>query len=219
MIDFELLENEVRNCDKVFIDTSALMNEGALLELIDYLEMPLMEQKKKIIVPDDVWMELMKFLSSGTEDKKEKACRAVDLLWQYRNIFNTNTEIGFELRREKPFTDKALLIEFLKNKSYFKQLMISSDKGLIADALDINDLRSYQGREVTAFYLDQTGRHKLYKHSIKADRDPVRQVQAVFNRNQTKDASVPEKKGWAIAGAALGLAAALTSGFWLGRTL
>lgn len=183
MNKYEGLKQEILENDLILIDTCSVMNTKALEEFVDNLEMFLMENRKKIIVPDAVWGELLKHIDTSCAEKQEKALQATTIISLHRHIFQVDIMKGHTGQNKYCFADKELLLSIIKNKNRFRQLLISSDKDLIDDTLKINDQKSYLGKTISTYYFDQFGNSVFRKPENSCFGAGVKKVTAVFNKS------------------------------------
>ena len=71
------------------LDTSVAMDDQ-FKNLVDSIEMPLMENRRKIIVKNAVWAELLRHLGSNDPIKQQRATTAVEIIGMHNNIFEIN---------------------------------------------------------------------------------------------------------------------------------
>lgn len=64
MTNQEYIEELVKNVDKVYLDTSSLMNDG-FEAFIKKIEKPLIRTNKKLTIPHDVHLELIRHQRYG----------------------------------------------------------------------------------------------------------------------------------------------------------
>ena len=157
MKDFSREKKILSVNDVILIDTSAIMDYEGLRKLVDDIELPLMEMKKKIIVPKVVWMELNRHINSTNNDKQAKACHALDIICMHPNIFLIGDDNLDQEEMMRAFADAELLSQLTKNKAQYGQLLITNDKKLSRDAFDLNNLESCMGHRINVCYIANNG--------------------------------------------------------------
>ena len=213
MNSFERLKDEIKENERIYIDTCSVMNKTAFYLFTDQMELLLLEQRKKIIISASVWNELMKHLNSKDPEKQDLAVHAVDTICLHRNIYNIEGEETIQEGYHGSFADKELLLNMIKNKNRFKQLLISSDKDLIEDALNINNQRSYLGKTVTVCYLDQFGDYQIQKPGDTNKQSEKIKTNSFFNEvDHLQRWRIP---GW-IKAIGIGSMAGAAAGFFVG---
>jgi rRNA-processing protein FCF1 len=151
------IKHLLENNDLIYIDTATLMNTESLKRFLEHYEKVFCECKKQILVPESVCQELIRHINSKDVTKSSKAINALSLIRAYNNVFsiedsNLTTE---EIRRA--FADQDLLVRLAQGLRYNRQLLITNDRGLSQDALDLNDLVSCKGKHVSVCFLTYSG--------------------------------------------------------------
>ena len=70
----------------IMLDTSVAMDEQ-FRSFVETVEMPLLESRRKIIVKNSVWAELLRHLGSNDLVKRRRATVAVEIIGLRQNIF------------------------------------------------------------------------------------------------------------------------------------
>ena len=79
--------SQIITADRIYIDTSALMNSEELEILIKRIRIPLMQEEKKIFVSRAVCLELARHLESTDERKQQLALQAFEVLAANQEVF------------------------------------------------------------------------------------------------------------------------------------
>lgn len=153
----EFVRTTFSQYELIIIDTSAIMDYMGLSKLVNAIELLLMEMNKKILVPKVVWMELNRHLNSKKIDKQKKACHALDIICMHPNIFSIEDDYVDYDEMMRAFADAELLSQLTRNKSQCGQLLITNDKKLSRDALDLNNLESCLGHRIEVCYISNAG--------------------------------------------------------------
>lgn len=157
MTNLEYVTSLVKNNDKIYIDTSALMNVEELELLVRSMREILWAEDKHIIVPRAVCMELLRHLDSSDSRKREIVLKILEIFCRNENAFSIqNTDLENE-DFMKAFADAKLLAELTENKSSCKQLLITNDRKLGRDAYELNKLESCKGHIIKVCYLNRLG--------------------------------------------------------------
>lgn len=157
MNNLEYVTSLIKTNDRIYIDTSALMNVEELEILAENIQEILVSEEKKIIVPRPVCMELVRHFESSDERKRNIALKVFDVFCKYDRVFSVqNSEIE-DTDIMKVFADAKLLAELTENKSSCKQLLITNDRKLGHDAYDLNKLESCKGHIIKVCYLNKFG--------------------------------------------------------------
>lgn len=157
MNNLEYVTSLIKSNDRIYIDTSALMNVEELELMAENIQGILLSEEKKIIVPRAVCMELVRHFESSDERKRCIALKVFDVFCKYDHVFSVqNSEIE-DTDIMKVFADAKLLAELTENKSTCKQLLITNDRKLGHDAYDLNKLESCKGHTIKVCYLNKLG--------------------------------------------------------------
>ncbi len=158
MTNLEYVENLVSVNDKIYIDTSSLMNVEGLEEFVENYNDIFMDYQKGIIVTREVCLEIVKHLSSTNIDKQRKAKNVVKIFKYHSNLFIFEDENLNGLEAGKAFADSELLSRMTKEKTEFRQLLITNDKKLSLDAYNLNSLNSCKGQQIMVCYINGNGK-------------------------------------------------------------
>lgn len=146
--------------EKIYIDTSTLMEVNGLRMFIETVRPICIANGYRVIVTDSVCNELEKHIHSNNEFKKSKATEAMLLVCQNTDVFQIEDIASRRLREEKfinTFADPELIKEILSNKFKHTQLLITNDRRLSSDVYDLNTFESCKGKRITVCYLNVSG--------------------------------------------------------------
>lgn len=191
----------------IYIDTSAMMNSVRFEHFILRAKPYLVSYHKKLILADDVWLELKRHLGSVLPEKREKASKAIQLINDNRFLFDFTDKEYSEEDIDRAFADKELLAELTFNKQDFTQLLITNDIHLEDDAYNLNKQASCQGHLVRVCYLNQNGGLQKYDSTTSMKSENVEktesQAESAYPAMQQQEAQVKSKDGWKIFGASM----------------
>lgn len=163
-----LLNNEM-----IYVDTSILMNASWLKKYLEINYLFLLENHLKIIVIREVMFELIKHLHSDSIRKQKLAKEAINLLKENIEVFEIECiqEIHLFNTNEYIFADPILLSRLLEKRINYRQILITNDKDLVFDALNLNKSASCFGYEVYVFELCKNGEliNMTFEENGKAD--------------------------------------------------
>lgn len=199
----------------IYVDTSTLMNYESLSRFVDSYELTLMELRKKIYVSYVVWAELNRNLNSFDGEKQLRASQALTIICMHRKVFFIDDGYVDPEEMMQAFADPELLSCLTKNKTRCNQLLITNDKKLGHDALDLNDLESCQGYRIDVCHLMPSG--DLVMTAPAPRKEGLPPVPEVIVKEVEKPViiseSEPGKGIWRL----LSYSAALFGGFAIGK--
>ena len=143
-------------CKKWFIDTSALMETSKIDMFVDKKDQ-IMSRGIEIIVLDAVIKELNKHLKSNNILKSRCAGHALDLIYDNPDLFDVweNIDIGCPLNRKHADCIILSYMELLRTES--SQLVITEDKELSIDLINLSQSKSSKGFKVYACAISSDG--------------------------------------------------------------
>ncbi len=172
MTNLEYTISLIRDMDKIYIDTSALMNVEELELLLNRMKGILLRENKFITVPRAVCLELARHLQSTDKSKINLVLRVFEILSYHDKVFIVNNGNLNEFDVLKAFADAKLLAELTENRSECKQLLITNDKKLGHDAYDLNNLESCKGHQIKVCFINHVG--ELHKcECVRQDYKPI----------------------------------------------
>lgn len=174
-------ENQV-----IMLDTSVAMDDQFKI-FVDAIEMPLMENRKKIIVKSAVWSELLRHIGSSDPVKQRRATTAVDIIGLHHNIF----EIGdSEVNAEKilrAFADAEFLADLMIHKSCYTQALLTNDKKLCRDANKLNEQESCLGKQISVYNLNAYGNIEYCPYESEVDNEENKNPESIVYKGVPKE--------------------------------
>lgn len=197
----------IANNQLIYIDTSAMMNSYRFEHFIIRVKPFLVSYHKKLILADEVWLELKRHLGSPLPEKREKASKAIQLINDNRSLFDFTDKEYSEEDMDRAFADRELLAELTFNKQDFTQLLITNDINLEDDAYNLNRQASCQGHLVRVCYLNQNGGLQNYDSTTSMKSENVEknepQAEPAHLAMQQQETQIKSKDGWKIFGASM----------------
>ena len=157
MTNREYVEDLLALNEKIYIDTSSLMNDTELGTFSVQYQDIFGSLDKKIIVTREVCLEIVRHLSSKNIEKQEKAKSVILLFKNYSNLFIFEDKDLKQSEVSSAFADSELLSRITKDKSKHSQLLITNDKNLSVDAYKLNKLYSCKGKKIMVCFIDNLG--------------------------------------------------------------
>lgn len=157
MTNREYVEDLLALNEKIYIDTSSLMNDTELGRFLVQYQDIFEALNKKIIVTREVCLEIVRHLSSKNIEKQEKAKSVILLFKNYSNLFIFEDKDLKQSEVGSAFADPELLSRITKDKSKHSQLLITNDKNLSVDAYKLNKLYSCKGKKIMVCFIDNLG--------------------------------------------------------------
>lgn len=141
----------------IYIDTASLMDVAELSQFIQNCEDIILNENRRIIVPQAVCLELARHLDSKYQDKRDKAIRVLELLKEHQDIFEVRNQGLDEDEVYRAFADAEILAELTRNKKNNSQLLITNDRALSADAFELNNQGSCHGHRIMVCFINKSG--------------------------------------------------------------
>ena len=157
MTNREYVEDLLALNEKIYIDTSSLMNDTELGRFLVQYQDIFEALNKKIIVTREVCLEIVRHLSLMNIEKQEKAKSVILLFKNYSNLFIFEDKDLKQSEVSSAFADSELLSRITKDKSKHSQLLITNDKNLSVDAYKLNKLYSCKGKKIMVCFIDNLG--------------------------------------------------------------
>lgn len=157
MTNREYVEDLLALNEKIYIDTSSLMNDTELGRFLVQYQDIFEDLNKKIIVTREVCLEIVRHLSLKNIEKQEKAKSVILLFKNYSNLFIFEDKDLKQSEVSSAFADSELLSRITKDKSKHSQLLITNDKNLSVDAYKLNKLYSCKGKKIMVCFIDNLG--------------------------------------------------------------
>lgn len=138
---------------KIMIDTCSLMHDkcsSVILALLPALE----KHGKKLLVPEKVITELYKHRGSRSDQAKAaSANRALRMLQMLRE----HGCLSIRGERTDNFADNAFYVALSQYRTEYHMLLITQDRGLTRDVLQLNQMRSVRGHPIEVMYVNGRG--------------------------------------------------------------
>lgn len=157
MTNREYVEDLLALNERIYIDTSSLMNDTELGRFLVQYQDIFEALNKKIIVTREVCLEIVRHLSLKNIEKQEKAKSVILLFKNYSNLFIFEDKDLKQSEVSSAFADSELLSRITKDKSKHSQLLITNDKNLSVDAYKLNKLYSCKGKKIMVCFIDNLG--------------------------------------------------------------
>ena len=145
--------------DRVYIDTSTLMNYDPLRLFLGRYE----HRGLKIIMPASVRLELARHIDSGIPDKAEKSLGCIRVMDEYPGLIVLDGGILPEDLMYSTHADREILAMLTRDKGRYRQLLITNDSDLAADALALNSQLSCPGNEVSVRRINRKGKLRPFR--------------------------------------------------------
>lgn len=139
---------------KTFIDTCSLLSPG-YPKIENDLFRCLHEAGEKLIVPMSVINELNKLSIRGDNDLVKNAKYALTSLatWQQRNLVIIRGE-----ETDNKLADNVFLVQFTRFRDKYNLTLITQDRGLATDILNLNKLASQSSKHrIAVFFITDSG--------------------------------------------------------------
>lgn len=176
---------------KIYLDTSAAMHYVGFKEFVKQVEATLQESEKKIIVMKVVWLELIRNYNSVDKIKAEAANQAISIISSHRDIFEIEDEEIFQYEMEHAFADKVLLSSLILERTDASILLITNDRMLSKDALEINHQSSCHGHKISTCFIADNGN---LLPGFAADNDKHNVEPEIIVKEVVKVVNVPVEK-------------------------
>jgi serine/threonine protein kinase len=154
----EWLEKIIADRFKIFVDTCSLLDPKASSFWVHVIPL-LRKYQSAIIVPLRVIDEIRKHKSASDKDLADAAVEVE------KNLIVLKNEGFIEIRGEKSdkFADNVFLTVFTKFRQEYNLLLITQDRNLALDILNLNNIKSVNGKRVLACKINRYG----YLNTIK----------------------------------------------------
>ena len=148
----------VNNNAEIILDTSTAMQYESFSKFVKENERNIEASGKKIQVINAVWLELIRHYNSRNKEKAEAANQAIAIISSHRNIFKIDEGDGISQDEMNcAFADREILSKLILDKTGESILLITNDKKLSNDALEINYQTSCRGYKISTSYLSDEG--------------------------------------------------------------
>ncbi|WP_077619726.1 protein kinase domain-containing protein [Bacillus sinesaloumensis] len=153
---------------KLFVDTSTWMTPHASGFMEKKLTTVLQASSKQIIVPLRIIQEVNKMMDHDDREKRHRGKAAGKLLQTYLNqglasVFGDKSD---------PFADQTFLYVFQQFRVKYNLALITQDRGLAHDILNLNNQQAVQGKRIYAFRVNEAGNLEEWNFERSAPRPP-----------------------------------------------
>lgn len=154
------IQDLVRNY-KLFIDTSTWMTPQARGFLEEKLMSVFLGSGRQVILPQRIVQEVNKMMKHEDREKRHKAKDAGNLLRLYlgqgiASVYGNKND---------PFADQTFLYVFQQFRVKYNLALITQDRGLAHDILNLNQQQAVQGKRIYAFRVNESGNLDEWKFS------------------------------------------------------
>jgi len=149
--------------DIIYIDTCSLMQSENTENVIEAIRPYLLAVNKKILITAPVSHELMKQKIRKKEPTVHLAEKAYEIIEKYSDVFTLEDCENSKKEIFAAFADPTLIARMTVNKEHHSQLLITNDKKLSVDALNINTLKSCKGKPVNVYSISESGELEEFK--------------------------------------------------------
>lgn len=184
--------NFIKNNEEIILDTSAAMHYKGFSIFVKEHEKELEYTGKKIQVVKAVWLELIRNYNSHDKEKEDAASHAISIISSHRNIFEIEDEEVFQYKMEHAFADKDILSKLTLDKTESRILLITNDRMLSKDALEINKQSSCKGFEISTCFVADNG--MLFPGFASERRGRMQKEPIVQIKEVVKIKEVPQKE-------------------------
>ena len=153
----------VENSDIIYIDTCSLMQSENTESVIEAIRPYLLAVNKKILITAPVSHELMKHKIRKKEQTIHLAEKAYEIIEKYDDVFTLEDCGTTKEEIFAAFADPRLIARMTMCKDHNSQLLITNDKKLSVDALNINTLKSCKGKPVNVYSISESGELEEFK--------------------------------------------------------
>lgn len=153
-----LAENDI-----IYIDTCSLMQSENTESVIEEIRPYLLAVNKKILITAPVSHELMKHRIRKKEQTVHLVEKAYEIIEEYSDVFTLEDCESSKKEIFAAFADPSLIARMTLSKDHSSQLLITNDKKLSVDALNINTLKSCKGKPVTVYSITDSGELEEFK--------------------------------------------------------
>jgi hypothetical protein len=208
MNNYNYVKKLIDNNDVIMLDTSVAMSDQ-FEALVEEMEMLLLENKRKVIVINAVWAELLRHLGSSNKDKRKKATKAVEIIGLRQNIFGIDEDGTTSENILRAFADAEFIANIILAKAKYRQALLTNDMKLSRDVSKLNNQESCFGKEISVYNLNSYGNLVLNEERERVIQEE-REVRVYEETNKESNKNI-----WiSVIGAS---AASLIAGVTIGR--
>ena len=159
----EVFYNLIIKSDIIYIDTCSLMQNENTEAVIETIRPCLLAANKKILITAPVSHELTKHKIRKKEQTIHLAEKAYEIIEKYSDVFKLEDCENSKKEIFAAFADPSLIARMIVNKEHHSQLLITNDKKLSVDSLNINTLKSCKGKPVNVYSISESGELEEFK--------------------------------------------------------
>lgn len=196
------VKNMIEKCDFIGADTSALMDNNAFLEFLEHYQEELKKYGRCIFIYREVIAELKNLLNATDLEKKNRAEKALEMIYDHYDILKCEEEpdnIDERIIRKR-IADQRILSAVTWYKTSHSQLFISNDKKLLESILKVDEQEAVKGRDVYAASLTCDGRLRRFEESDEYLEKWLENESVKNEKTRTKSYLAGHKKGMATGG-------------------
>ena len=175
----EKFKNAILKYDLIYCDTCIAMHKE-FENFVNRFGGIFKKHRKKITIIQEVYNELNKFASIGSDSQKYYATKAIELI-------NSNSGI-FEIENKKAannllMADSKLLSRLIDNMIGKSQMLLTNDGGLASDAKDFNSLYSVNGKPIGIYRINQYGEVSEFKNNnVQEPKQEIKYIEKVVEK-------------------------------------
>ena len=139
--------------DRIYIDTSTLMNYESLKLFLDRNR----SCGLRIIMTRAVRLELAKHIDVGIPEKANRSLECIRIMDEHPGLIVLEGGVLSEDLMYSTHADREILAMLTRDKDRYRQLLITNDSDLAADALTLNRQLSCPGMEVSVRRINRFG--------------------------------------------------------------
>ena len=151
------LKKLLNKTESIYIDATVLMSPLHLYRFINRYEALFIACKKKIIVTDIVYQELLRQTNSHNKNTAHTAELGIGLIKYHPHIFSTEKSEYDPNDLNHVCSAPELLKRLRKDRSFKRQLIITNDGDLSQAVNEINTTHSSQGKRIYVYHVDSGG--------------------------------------------------------------
>ena len=172
----------------IMLDTSVAM-DNQFNCFVEAIEIPLMENRRKITVKKAVWAELLRHLGSSEPVKQKRATVAVEIIGMHHNIFEID-DYGMDSEKIlRAFADAEFFVDLMIHKNRYTQALLTNDKKLCRDVNKLNEQESCMGKKISVYSLNYSG--DIVFEPYEEEAVPIQEKVSVKNESKENSNIIP----------------------------
>lgn len=192
--EHNFLESYVKEC-KIFIDTCSLLTPHNVKFWENIIPI-LKETGNRVIIPTRAMDEIIKHSKNNNKPKlQQQSLKVLEALQQLKQ------EDLVEFRGEETdnFADNVFQVVFTKFRMTHKLLLITQDKDLASDILNLNNIKSVKAKQVHVKRINQRGYLSNFRVNILKGSDIKSRGPRRTQTQQESDEQMAEIEGFILA--------------------